>query len=723
MNHKHCRPLTDRQNVLHVFAKHTKSQRDARALPDLNSDSSRAKKTARFGSTCKVKRLKTRKERCRMRGESGQDIHALCCHQSRRENKMEHSHSGSHNHPLHRPSKENTFTMADHGPEPCIITDGRLIGHRGLFNREVKSVDIERLVSDKMKTKLHGLEAAGGHRGGSENSRAALPSCETLSAAPGLADCSASNLAEEAWMQEKAEGTHPGEKAVMSVDCPCRARARTQTSGESQENVVQSKTLIQVCMGNNTSDNVSQSDANVNNSTASCTTPLQSAGHLRGVGVLPSFNSEPELPSSSASSRVQSVRQRERPHSQTQKGDHESPGSAAAERPVEQHADSRGRERGNVCAPQQPSKDCRPLKCHAQSWKPDLPLTLPSATTGAQGYADAEDRLQRRAGDCAAMAARLCGAAQLPALCRRNLLAESREALLQALQGRHGPRLAENLLRLGRRVSGSAAGPEIHGAALRRDSESDIQASGCRENMAGLEQSRPSAHALASNSRRRKQLFPRKVEPRLPEPQHNETAMQWNGSVIVELAGEPSGGFTKTYSPPLVMDFLPSLSSSPPSFMSFAWGVHTRQQLPQDRPFRDGRATGAGERMQDSGYSPEMCFFSQTKNLENARPPFSQHSAFLIEETERDRWLRRPADSEISNFNATSPPPLHHPHHIYLQTHSSIHQPPPILGSYSSDRIYYPRYDKQERALSPPLPLLPSFPSPDPWSFPRMRLY
>ncbi|KAJ8354742.1 hypothetical protein SKAU_G00223090 [Synaphobranchus kaupii] len=29
----------------------------------------------------------------------------------------------------------------------------------------------------------------------------------------------------------------------------------------------------------------------------------------------------------------------------------------------------------------------------------------------------------------------------------------------------------------------------------------------------------------------------------------------------------------------------------------------------------------------------------------------------------------------------------------------------------------------KERDLSPPLPLLPSYPSPDPWSFPRMRLY
>ncbi|XP_061106453.1 uncharacterized protein si:dkey-250k15.4 [Conger conger] len=699
MNHKHCRLLTDRQNVLHVFAKHTKSQRDVRVVPDCNSDSSRAKKTARSGNTSKVKRLKTRKERSRMTGERRQDIHPPCCHQSRRENKMEHSNSCSHN----RPSKENTFTKADHGPGPCIITHGRLIGHRGLFNREVKSVDIERLVSDEMKIKLYCLGAAGVHSGGSENSRAvALPSCPP-SPAPGRPDFFASNLGEEAWLPEKKARTQTGEKAGLPIDCKHRARARIQTSGELQENVGKSKTSIQVCVGSNTSDNVSHSNANVNNSATSCATPLQSA-------VLLSSNSEPELPSS-ASFRGQLVSQRER--SQAQTGDQESPKSAAAERPTEQHADSRGREHG--CTPQQPSKDRRPLKFHGPSCQP---VAGPTAAPGRRGYA--EDRPRPRAGDCAALAARLCSALQLPMLCRRNLLSESREALLQALQGSHGPRLTENLLRLRQHVSlRRGPSPEVHGGDHGNDSTSDTQTSGYREDVAGLKKSRPSAHRAASSRRRRKQLFPQKVEPHHPEPQHKDTAMQWNPSVM-ELAGDPSGEFPQTDSPPLVLDFLPSPTSSPPTFRPSAWGVHTRQQLTHNRPFWNE------EHIQNVAYSPEMRFFSQSKNLEDARPPFFQYSTFPVEVSQRDDtfWPQRPADCDVSDFKANSLPPLHRPHgHIHLQAHNSIHQPPPVLRSYSSGRIYYPCSDMQERALSPPLSLLPSYPSPDHWSFPRMRLY
>lgn len=375
---------------------------------------------------------------------------------------MAHSHSCSHSHnrPLHHPSKENTFTMAGHGQEPCIITHGRLIGHRGLFNREVKSVDIERLVSDKMKTKLHSHVAAGVHSGRSENSRAvAPPSCPPPSPAPSPAEFSASTLAEDPWLQEKTVMTQTGEKTGLSNDCKVRARARSQTSGEFQENLMKSKKSSQVCLGNTRSD-VFHSNANDDNSASSYATPLQSAVHLGGV--LLSSNSELELPSYSTSFRDQSVSQRERP--QTQNGDHESPRSAAADKPVEPLADSRGRELGYDCTPQQPSTTSRrPIAFRRQSCKPAPPLAGHTETLGGQSHADVEDGLQRRAGDCAAVAARLCSAVQLPMLCRRSLLAESREALLQALQERHGPQLTENLLRLEQCVSRSAVGPEVHG--------------------------------------------------------------------------------------------------------------------------------------------------------------------------------------------------------------------------------------------------------------------
>lgn len=42
--------------------------------------------------------------------------------------------------------------------EPSIITDNRLTGHHGLFNREVKSVDIDRLFSRQRKSKKNQQE-------------------------------------------------------------------------------------------------------------------------------------------------------------------------------------------------------------------------------------------------------------------------------------------------------------------------------------------------------------------------------------------------------------------------------------------------------------------------------------------------------------------------------------------------------------------------------------
>uniref|UniRef100_A0A3Q2DWA0 Uncharacterized protein n=1 Tax=Cyprinodon variegatus TaxID=28743 RepID=A0A3Q2DWA0_CYPVA len=77
----------------------------------------------------KIRRLKTRKERYQ---KAGKDLTFFpnCC-QCR-----------------HRPTRKKTPISS--APlvtqEPSIITDSRLTGHHGLFNHEVKSIDIERLL-------------------------------------------------------------------------------------------------------------------------------------------------------------------------------------------------------------------------------------------------------------------------------------------------------------------------------------------------------------------------------------------------------------------------------------------------------------------------------------------------------------------------------------------------------------------------------------------------
>ncbi|KAJ8388827.1 hypothetical protein AAFF_G00125830 [Aldrovandia affinis] len=369
MSHKHHRPLTDRQNVLHIFTKHNKLHKD-RVVPDCNSDSSRAKKTARSANACKMKRLKTRKERSQMREGRGQKhIDPHCFHQCRRENKLDCYHSCSHSRPLRPPSKENVLTMAEHGQEPCIITDGRLIGHRGLFNHEVKSVDIERLE------------------------------------------------------------------------------------------------------------------------------------------------------------------------------------------------------------------------------------------------------------------------VELPLLCRRHLLAETREALLHVLQERHGPQLQGNLLRLQhqlcyskRQTDKEHTAGHVRRADSRKDSNSGTQASGYRENDPELEHSRPTSHRLTPSKRRRKQMFPQRMEQHFTESQHRDRAVQWNTSLIVEPAVDPSREFTKTHSPQLVMDFLPSVSSSPPIFVSSVWGVQTGPQLTQDRQFQKGQGKVTDHAQNMSRWVANGQYQSVTPNQQKHRQPTTTNS-------------------------------------------------------------------------------------------------
>uniref|UniRef100_A0A3B4WBI7 Uncharacterized protein n=1 Tax=Seriola lalandi dorsalis TaxID=1841481 RepID=A0A3B4WBI7_SERLL len=67
----------------------------------------------------------------------------------------------SHTRDIHRPSPcchcPSLFpNVIPASHEPSIITDSRLIGHHGLFNHEVKSIDIERLLSEQGKLEKSG---------------------------------------------------------------------------------------------------------------------------------------------------------------------------------------------------------------------------------------------------------------------------------------------------------------------------------------------------------------------------------------------------------------------------------------------------------------------------------------------------------------------------------------------------------------------------------------
>ncbi|XP_061674939.1 triadin isoform X2 [Syngnathoides biaculeatus] len=108
----------------------------------------------------KIKRLRSRKERSQTRCVGcSKDVYKAVktyqyhrCHQGSLD--IGHLHSCCHH------SQRGNITpppLSDsHVPtqEASIITTARLIGHRGLFNREVKSVDIERLLLGKKEKKV-----------------------------------------------------------------------------------------------------------------------------------------------------------------------------------------------------------------------------------------------------------------------------------------------------------------------------------------------------------------------------------------------------------------------------------------------------------------------------------------------------------------------------------------------------------------------------------------
>ncbi|XP_029359834.1 proline-rich protein 19 isoform X2 [Echeneis naucrates] len=93
-----------------------------------------------------VKRLKTRRERSQVRG-GGKETSKAKLHHHHCHPQTNKTHPCCHS-SCHCPS---LFSNVPPLNEPSVITDSRLIGHHGLFNHEVKSIDIERLLSEQRK--------------------------------------------------------------------------------------------------------------------------------------------------------------------------------------------------------------------------------------------------------------------------------------------------------------------------------------------------------------------------------------------------------------------------------------------------------------------------------------------------------------------------------------------------------------------------------------------
>lgn len=95
-------------------------------------------------SSHKARRLKSRKERNQNRGLERNRYHPGSQHSRREGGEKAH-------HPLACSRKERAFAKPFIPQKPSIITEGRLTSNRGIFSHEIRSIDIERLVSEQIK--------------------------------------------------------------------------------------------------------------------------------------------------------------------------------------------------------------------------------------------------------------------------------------------------------------------------------------------------------------------------------------------------------------------------------------------------------------------------------------------------------------------------------------------------------------------------------------------
>lgn len=148
-----CRALPEKEKFSNVFEKHSK----AKDRSFSNADSSQYYQT---DGKQKMKQLKTRKERSQRRGKWKETSKTTSNYHQRRSHRrskdMPRFHTCGHS-DCHSRRHALFPSVVPAAQEPSIITGSRLIGHHGMFNHEVKSIDIERLLNEQRKLE-HSVE-------------------------------------------------------------------------------------------------------------------------------------------------------------------------------------------------------------------------------------------------------------------------------------------------------------------------------------------------------------------------------------------------------------------------------------------------------------------------------------------------------------------------------------------------------------------------------------
>ncbi|XP_047454142.1 uncharacterized protein si:dkey-250k15.4 [Mugil cephalus] len=392
MNHIGAGSLSQIAKAVNISHKHSKTSDKICCSMSCCTAHSKCCPSANRDMQHKTKRLKTRKERSQMR-DGGKDIsrtktYRQCCRRSSRD--MPRVHKCCHSSCCF-PSKSETpfLSVVPVAQEPSIITDSRLIGHHGLFNHEVKSVDIERLLSEQKE-----LEQSGQQAKKNKNNSTSHPSAAFLIPAALSSD------------------------GLLDVDVvpPCKNKTDPATNTHDNSQEKERKELS--CQGSNI-------------------TPRQSpqqqfelpSGSLKNM-----FSSKHRSLSVVTTKTANSVAFEESRESLVTRND-----AKALKKRVKKHTTL-----------ERTPKNPEPPVHLTQTDDLD-PLQRSCSPTSDSD--DTQHRRQDPAYVSKAIstvAARLCESLQFPYLRRRNLVSEGREVLVKKLRERHGPWLQENLLEVQR---------------------------------------------------------------------------------------------------------------------------------------------------------------------------------------------------------------------------------------------------------------------------------
>ncbi|KAM3615224.1 uncharacterized protein V6R79_025227 [Siganus canaliculatus] len=155
MTHVCDRARSDKEKSSNMFNKQLKATDDCCSMSRASAECKCLNHRCKTNGWTKMKRLKSRKERSNTRGLVKEHFkpksHLQHCHHQRSKDRAQIHNCCLHGHqcPSRRDAPFPDVVPAVH--KPSIITDSRLIGHQGLFGHEVKSIDIERLLSEQRK--------------------------------------------------------------------------------------------------------------------------------------------------------------------------------------------------------------------------------------------------------------------------------------------------------------------------------------------------------------------------------------------------------------------------------------------------------------------------------------------------------------------------------------------------------------------------------------------